>query len=73
MSGHVKENCFQNRAKINVVASVFESDTCLVCNESLHRFNVFLKNVTSKELIGRRLLNCGQLCNARDNQKMVLF
>ena len=37
-SGNIIQNCFQNRAKSNVVAFASESDTCPVCSESLHRF-----------------------------------
>ena len=72
-SGHVKENCFLNRAKSNVVAYVFELDACPVCNGSLHRFNVTLKDNSSKEIIGHRLLNCSQIYNADDNKKNIFL
>ena len=55
--GNLKENCFQNRTRSNVVASVSESNTC-VCNESLHRFNVTLGDNNSKKIVGKMLLYC---------------
>ena len=39
-------------------------DNCLICNESLHKFNVTLKDNTVKEVVGKRLLNCNTFYTA---------
>ena len=71
-SGHTMDNCVQ-RFKGNIVASVSEVEVCPVYNESLHKFNVTLKDNSIKEITGKRLLNCNQFYGADDNKKREIF
>ena len=56
-SGHTKDSCFY-KSNGSVVASITELDICPVCEESLHKYNVTLKDDTVKEIVGKILLNC---------------
>ena len=46
-----------------------ESNTCPVCNKSLYRFNFTLRDNSSKEIVGKRLLNCSKFYNTSGDKK----
>ena len=67
-NGHLAEKCFKGK----VFAASFNSDTCPICNDPLHTFEVKIKDGV-RVIHGTRLLNCEKFHSASDEEKKNIF